>query len=163
MTLPASLPLTLAQICTEFGAPTGTALGAFLRGGSYVPNTAGNASVPTSLPIKFTDLLGASAWALTASASPTTRYATRSTSGTVVSGSIVASWSGNVGTVSLLWSRVSGDSGVACSNTTNSSPTWSASVGPGNPSRVAVWRCQATDSVGSVYTNNVTITLEYNP
>lgn len=61
MTLPASLPISLAQIQTEFGAPAGTALGQFLRGGIYVPNTAQNLGVPTALPISISQFVGAGA------------------------------------------------------------------------------------------------------
>jgi hypothetical protein len=164
MTTPASPPITMAQVRAEFGGTAGvTKLSAYVRGGAYVPNTGTNAGVPTSVPIRLNQLCGASAWALTASASPSTLYATRATAGTVVSGHSTVSYSGNSGAVSYLWSRVSGDAAIACSSTTNFSPTWSASVGPANPSRVAIWRCQVTDSVGSVFTNTVTITLEFNP
>ena len=60
MTLPASPPISLSAICAEFGAPANTPLASFLRGGTYVPNTPGNSSVPTALPISMADLLGAS-------------------------------------------------------------------------------------------------------
>lgn len=61
MTLPASGNLSLSQVRAEFGAPGTTALGAFLRGGAWVPNTGANAGVPTALPISLRSLLGASA------------------------------------------------------------------------------------------------------
>lgn len=59
MALPSSHPITLGQVCTEFGAPTTARLGLFVRGGSYVPNTTTNAGVPTAEPITLGDLLGA--------------------------------------------------------------------------------------------------------
>ena len=59
MALPASAPITLQQIQDEFGAPRGTPLSAFLRGGAWVPNSAPNAGVPTALPINMLQLLGA--------------------------------------------------------------------------------------------------------
>lgn len=61
MALPASPPISMSQICTEFGAPANTPLASFLRGGSWVPDTPGNAAVPTALPISMLQLLGASA------------------------------------------------------------------------------------------------------
>lgn len=64
MALPSSPPITLGQVYAEFGAPAGTNLGAFLRGGSYVSNTPGNANVPASLPISLGQLCGASAQAV---------------------------------------------------------------------------------------------------
>jgi len=64
MALPASPPISLGQVCTEFGAPAGTNLGAFLRGGDHVPNSPANQNVPTSLPISLGQLCGASAQAV---------------------------------------------------------------------------------------------------
>lgn len=60
MTLPAAPPLSLLQIQTEFGAPLGTGLLAFVRGGAWVPNSAQNAGVPVAPPIDVLDLLGTS-------------------------------------------------------------------------------------------------------
>ncbi len=60
MTLQAVAPLTLIEVQTEFLAPLGTPLSAFLRGGAFVPDTALNAGVPTVLPIELLDLLGSS-------------------------------------------------------------------------------------------------------
>lgn len=60
MALPASPPISLSDICTEFAAPPTTPLGSFLRGGAYVADTPANAGVPAALPISIADLLGAS-------------------------------------------------------------------------------------------------------
>lgn len=60
MTLPASLPISLSQIYAEFGG-AGQPLSAFVRGGAYVPNTAQNLGVPTSLPISISHFVGAGA------------------------------------------------------------------------------------------------------
>lgn len=61
MTLQTVPPLSLTEIYTEFGAPLGTPLSEFVRGGAWVPDTAENAGVPTTVPISILDLLGASA------------------------------------------------------------------------------------------------------
>lgn len=61
MTLQGSKPIALTDIEAEFGAPSGTPLSAFVRGGAWVPDSAANANVPTSPPIKLTDFLGAEA------------------------------------------------------------------------------------------------------
>jgi len=50
---------TLLQVCAEFGAPAGTPLSAFVRGGVWVPNSPQNANVPTGLPIALSQLAGA--------------------------------------------------------------------------------------------------------
>lgn len=62
MTLPSSGSLTMAQVRAEFGGAAGTPLHAYVRGGAYVPDVAGNSSVPTSPPIRLAQLLGASAY-----------------------------------------------------------------------------------------------------
>ena len=59
MALPASPPINLQQICTEFSLPTTTPLASLLRGGGLIPNHVGTAGVPTSLPISLLDFLGA--------------------------------------------------------------------------------------------------------
>ena len=60
MTLQASPPISLSDVYAEYSAPNGTALGAFVRGGAWVPDTAQNAGVPTSKPISLGDLLDSS-------------------------------------------------------------------------------------------------------
>jgi len=42
----------------EYGAPQNTALGGFLRGGAFVPDSGINAGVPTTKPIALSNLLG---------------------------------------------------------------------------------------------------------
>lgn len=65
MALPSSGNISLTDIETEFGAPSGTALSEFVRGGAYVPDTAVNSAIPTSTPISMRDFEGASANTLT--------------------------------------------------------------------------------------------------
>src|SRR5688500_14343693 len=67
MTLQASGPISMSQICAEFGAPSNTPMSGLYRGGAYVPDTAQNAAIPTSGAIKFSDFYGASAVAVTLS------------------------------------------------------------------------------------------------
>lgn len=62
MAVRSSKPVTLAQVRAEFGAPVGTPLHAFVRGGSWVSDNSVNNGVPTSPPISLGDLLGASAY-----------------------------------------------------------------------------------------------------
>lgn len=62
MTLPASTPIELNEILTEFGAPAKTPLSAMVRGGDYVPAddiSGENSGIPTSTPIKLSDFLSA--------------------------------------------------------------------------------------------------------
>lgn len=60
MTLPTVPPIDMHMICDEFQVPRDTPLASFRRGAGIVPDTPGNANVPTVLPITMLDLLGAS-------------------------------------------------------------------------------------------------------
>ena len=60
MTLQLVKPISLSDVYAEFSAPNGTALGAFVRGGSFVDDHPENSGVPTSKPISLSQLLGAS-------------------------------------------------------------------------------------------------------
>lgn len=62
MALPASTPIELNEILTEFGAPERTPLSAMVRGGAYVPDddiSGENSGIPTSTPIQLSDFLSA--------------------------------------------------------------------------------------------------------
>lgn len=166
MTLPASRPITLAQVCTEFGAPSNTTLGAFVRGGSWVPNTPGNSGVPTAKPITLGDLLGASAAPpYSASAAPSSVYGERyTTPGTATTNSCTVTVTGSAGSITRSWTRVSGDAAISISSTTAATVTWSASMSALNSYRTATWKCTVTDSIlGVTTTNNVIVELAYIP
>lgn len=59
MALPSSGVLTLNDIQTEFGGTNPIGLSEYYRGGGLVPDTAGNAGIPTSGVISVTDFYGA--------------------------------------------------------------------------------------------------------
>lgn len=62
MTLPNSGVITLEDIQAEFGGPTNPiSLFNYYRGGTYVPDSAANAGVPTSGEISLFDFYGAQA------------------------------------------------------------------------------------------------------
>lgn len=58
MALPSSGVLTLADIQTEFGGTNPIDLSDYYRGGGLVPDSAGNAGIPTSGVISVTDFYG---------------------------------------------------------------------------------------------------------
>lgn len=60
MTLQLVRPISLGDVIAEYEAPLGTPLGAFVRGGAFVPDSPGNSGVPTTKPISLGDLLGSS-------------------------------------------------------------------------------------------------------
>lgn len=167
MPLPASPPITMAQVRAEFGGTAGvTKLAAYVRGGAYVPNTGTNAGVPTSVPIRLNQLCGASALVLAASASPTSVYGAYvpppAGTHTATSTSTTCTVTGSAGSLTYNWNRVSGDATTVANSSGSSSTTFSASVNAVNNLRSSVWRCTVTDSVlGVVQSNNVNVTLEY--
>lgn len=59
MALPGSGQLSINDIVGEFGGSAPHALSEYYRGGSLVPDSAANSSVPTSGQIKITDFYGA--------------------------------------------------------------------------------------------------------
>jgi hypothetical protein len=59
MALPSSAPISFSQVVTEFGGTN--SLSAYVRGGSYVPNTAGNAAISaTAAGLALSQFYGAS-------------------------------------------------------------------------------------------------------
>lgn len=59
MTLPASGNISILDLCTEFGATAPKSLTDFYKGGTWVPNIAANAAVPTSGSISLTNFYSA--------------------------------------------------------------------------------------------------------
>lgn len=163
MVMPASVPLTMAQLRTEFGGTAGvTKLSAYVRGGALVPNTPRNSGVPTSVPVRLNQFVGASK--LQCTISPGTLYKNRATPGTATTASCTRTISGATGATTTLWSRVSGDTGINITSSTSASTTFSGTVNAMNPLRTAVFKCRVTDTVTNVdSTTNVTVTLEYTP
>jgi hypothetical protein len=162
MALPATPPISMAQVRAEFGGTTSTPLSAYVRGGAYVPNTPANSGVPTSTPIRLAQLCGATALGpLTATASPLSLYGTRATPGTATTPSCTCAVANSVGSLSYSWVRVSGDTGINVSGAI-ASVTFSGTVNNTTPYRSGTWRCDVTDSVrGAVSSNTITVELEY--
>jgi len=61
MAVTSSAPIDIGDLVTEFGGDAPHSLTEYYRGGSLVPNTTANNSVPTSGAISLTDFFGASA------------------------------------------------------------------------------------------------------
>ncbi len=61
MAVTSSTPISITDISDEFGGSTPHSLTEYYRGGSLVPNTTANNSVPTSGAISLTDFFGATA------------------------------------------------------------------------------------------------------
>ena len=68
MAVTSSAPISITNLVTEFGGSAPHSLTEYYRGGSLVPNTTTNASVPTSGAISLTNFFGSSsvtAWSTT--------------------------------------------------------------------------------------------------
>lgn len=176
MALPSSGNLSLSQVRTEFGAPSNAPLSAFLRGGAYVPNTAANAGVPTALPIKLRDLLGASATpplsasksgdasgSFVCTESPAGVSSSCPTSANVTTNSVTITASGGAGSgPTFAWSKISGDTFTVNSPTsaTTSFTVNIPRIRDGTVSRSAVYRCTVTRGTETA-TVDVNVGAEY--
>lgn len=167
MTLPTSGTITLLEIQTEFGAPTGTGLLSFYRGGTYVPNTTANSGVPTSGTISVTDFYGASAASLSATASPSSCSVSSSVAGTHTTGTTTVTATGGTG-YTYAWTITGNytDSGSGTPNIVANSPTsattsFSGTINALNSGQNAVAVCTVHDSGGAHTTVNVGVTLTW--
>lgn len=157
MTLPATPPITLGQVYAEFGAPAGSPLGFFLRGGPYVPNTAQNANVPTALPISMGQLCGASATTTINVTQPDVTGSTSVGTGNAIIGSASASASG--GTPPYTY-NISYVSGAAFTISTPTSPTtaFRRLANPPAGTVSGVYSVVATDAAGATGSKSFTVT-----
>lgn len=106
MAIPGSGPLHMAMFRDEFGGGNPVYMSNMYRGGPLVPNSAGNANVPTSGIFYFSALRNASKASLSApNINGSTFRNEPAPSSAVVSGSSTASGSGLSGGT---WTRLSG-------------------------------------------------------
>jgi hypothetical protein len=156
MTLPASPPITMAQVRAEFGGTAGvTKLSAYVRSGALVPNYPANSGVPTSVPIKLSDLCGASNTPpYSASAAPTTVTGSRTTPGIATSSNCTCTVTGGGGTKTYNWTRVSGDTTTTAGSPSLATTNFRASCTVSGVHKISVWHCTVTDTVSGVTTTN---------
>lgn len=142
-------PVKLSNVRSVFGAPTGTHLSAFIRGGAYVPNISANSGVPTATPIKLSQLGGATNYTpVSASMSPTSLTGSGSgSSGGSSAGPATCTASGGSGTITYTWAYVSGSTTIVGSPSGNTCtfryPTGSTGT------ITAIWKCTASDGTSS--------------
>ena len=161
-------PPSLSAVYAEFGAPAGTPLSAFVRGGAWVPNIAANSNVPTSLPIRLSQLAGAVKYVPISINGPTT-----ASIGSIpvarpplhMSVSPSYSVSGGNASKSISWAKVSGSAGLTIDNTGSLNPTFTATGYVGNPPTNGgeeitseTWRLTVSDGTSSS-TRDLTITV----
>lgn len=153
-------PVSLTKIKAEFGGPNN--LSAYIRGGSYVPNTTANANVSTTVAgLAISQFLGATNYVpVTASVSQTSiaKSGTGTSTQTVTTAVVIASGTGGTGSYTFAWQHVSG--GTFTLNNPNGAGTNFSATLAVNTTQTGVYRCLVSDGTSSAYTPNVTITLD---
>lgn len=154
MALPGSGTIYASQMRTEYYGGSGTVyMSQLYRGGGRVPNTPGNAAVPTSGTITFSNMYGSSA------------YAAITASGSLGSAIINGSWSGpvvtlyNSGYVNISWDYTDGFLDHNGSNVGNPSSLYINNgdtmglrkIGPGSSVGCSVYDAVAGSIVTSGY------------
>lgn len=160
MACPSSYPITLADVRAEFGGAVGTSLGAYVRGGAYVPNAAPNLGVPTALPINLGDLLGAAAVVYGATLSPTYLSKVRVGTGTATTAACTVTVTGSAGSLTYAWTRTSGSTAITINSPSSASTTFNSTF-LSLTSRTAYFKCTVTDSIlGTTSTTDVQVDME---
>lgn len=157
MALPASGAISLLDIQNEFGGANPIALSEYYRGGTYVPNTSNNTSIPTSGTISLNDFHGASA--LQGSLSPSSAFGSTTVAGACTTNSVVASGTGNSGTLSYVYAFVSGDTFTR--NGTGATASFTANVSGAAPDKDATWKVTITDSAGGSIVINFNVHVSF--
>lgn len=162
MAIPASGPVSLAQIQTEFGGTNPISIDEYYRGGANVPAVTTTVGIPASGTISFDDFHGKAesggGSTFTLSVTPASVFA--SGSGTINTNLATATPTGATGSVTYSWTYVSGDV-LTVINPTGASTAFQGTVGAGNPERNAVYRCTGTDSASNTASDTVDVTLSY--
>lgn len=159
-----SNPASMSSVYAEFGAPAGTPLSSFLRGGAYVPNVAANNNVPTSLPINLQQLAGAVKYVPISISGPSSVSGETfglPTTQTTYSNPATFTVSGGNPSPSVSWAYLSGDNTISQNVGGLNSVQWNAAVNR-NLSKTGVWRLTVSDGVSSA-TKDVTINLIHSP
>jgi hypothetical protein len=153
-------PPSLGKIIAEFGGPSN--LGAYVRGGAYVPNVAANAAVSTTAAgLKISQFVGATKYTVPVLSGPATVSWTgdnRKPPGTFTASTGTAV-SGGAAATTIQWVRLSGSAAITCNNPGVVNATFAAVGGltPGDAiSETAVWRLTYSDGT-TTRTKDVTL------
>lgn len=148
-------PVTLAQIRAVYGAPAGTPLHQFYRGGPYVPNIPQNAGVPTAPPIVAHQLCGSTNYVpmssnFTGGSNPSCTYHSPATTCTA-SVSPTCNVSNGIPPYSYSWSIVGGSS-ATIANATSATCTVSRTANQTQDGTTSQLQCVVTDSTSAQIT-----------
>jgi hypothetical protein len=82
--------------------------------------------------------------------------------GPVQTDRVFADPSGGIGPYTVFWERVSGDE-TTSPNDTGAASVYFDATGAAGTTKSSVWRCKATDSVGTIgYSGNVSVSIQFN-
>jgi hypothetical protein len=132
----------MGQMRSVFGAPAGTPLNQFVRGGRWVPDVPQNAGVPTAPPIRLAQLAGATNYVPISISGPTSLLMPPHVS--TVSGTYTVS--GGQGSLTPTWTKNS-NSGqeIDINNIHTLTPVFSRSQN--NVEGTATWTLSVTDGI----------------
>jgi hypothetical protein len=152
-----------------YGGSTPDSIFEYYKGGSYVPNTAANSTVPTSGAISIFNFYGQGGSG--GGGGPTLTVSNSGAVGSVfqnepapasrnVSASGNVSVSGGTGSYTCTWAHLSGSTAIPTPAANSFSPSFTASV-PKNAALTAVKRCTVSDGVNAPVATDMNVRLEY--
>lgn len=150
-------PVSLTDVRNVFGAPAGTPLHNFYRGGPWVPNISQNAGVPTAPPIQLAQLAGATNYQPMTVTSHDVTADTDSGQTNSFIGTASATVTGGNPSKTYNWVHIDGISFVLATPTAQASAINHAGRPPAG-TYTAHYRCDVSDGTATVSSNVITIT-----
>ncbi len=150
-------PVVMSDVRAVFGAPPGTRLFDFGRGGPWVPDVPQNANVPTyGNQIRLAQLAGATNYQPQVISGPSSRTWSGVNNRPPISFTVGSAQSvgGGTNAFTVHWDRISGDTGITCDNAASAGSTFRAYGGLLSDDIVditAVWRLTVNDGVQSIF------------
>lgn len=149
-----SSPPSLSKIIAEFNGPHN--LGAYRRGGAYVPNTALNSAISTSASaLRISQFVGAARYVPMNASAPNVSGSHNVQGGTFNVGSAHCAVSGGNPSKSYSWARRSGYSFTVEGASTATALFKAPAIASGTFS--GVYRCTVSDGYATTYTD-ITVT-----
>lgn len=159
MAIPNPMPAgyRLSQALAEFGLGAGSRMSQLRRApGGVVPNTAQNANVPQSAPLRLSQLAGAANYTAMSVSAPNVTGDTGGQTGAPI-GSSSATVTGGQAPFSYAWTNTGGTS-FPISSPSSAGTSFIRSGRPPAGSVSGTYRCTVTDGTGATAFANITVT-----